>query len=120
MKRPRICEKVVNPRKGSESAKRPQILEKGLKSVKKTLFKLPVCSPFALFPFVPPNSIHIATKGLHRSPPRAKNFGAGSKEGPIGGISIPGCMVPTTCGTGSGKDQGSSGSRGEGKGAKRE
>ena len=29
-------------------------------------------------------------------------------------------MVPTTCGVGSGKDQGSSGSRGEGKGAKRE
>ena len=29
-------------------------------------------------------------------------------------------MVPTTCGAGSGKDHGSSGSRGEGKGAKRE
>ena len=31
----------------------------------------------------------------------------GSKWGLIGGISILGCMVPTTCGAGSGKDQGS-------------
>ena len=37
----------------------------------------------------------------------------GSKWGPIGGISILGCMVPTSCGAGSGKDQGILGSKGE-------
>ena len=53
----------------------------------------------------------------------------GSKWGPIGGISILGCMVPTTCGAGSGKDQGvkgvkgvkgSKGERREGRGVNRE
>ena len=55
-------------------------------------------------------SIHIAAKafiGPHHGP---KILVKGSKWGPIGDISILGCMVPTTCGAGSGKDQGSKGS----------
>ena len=53
-KGPKSPKKAPNPRKGPESPKRARNLEKGLKSVKKTLFKLPVCSPFALFPLCSP------------------------------------------------------------------
>ena len=48
----------------------------------------------------------------------------GSKLGPIGGISILGCMVPTTCGQGQGRIKGVKGAKGSegeqrgGKGAK--
>ena len=58
-------------------------------------------------------SIHIAAKGLRRSSPWAQNFGEGEQMGANSGygISILGCMVPTTCGAGSGKDQGSEGER---------
>ena len=54
-----------------------------------------------------PIFIHIGAKGLCRPHHGPKILVKGSKGGPIGGISILGCMVPTTCGAGSGKDQGS-------------
>ena len=72
-KRPRIPEKAPNPWKGPESLKKASNLWKRLYS--SYLFAPPLLSS----PFSPPNSIHIATKGLHRSPPRAKNVGEGSK-----------------------------------------
>ena len=72
-KRPRIPEKAPNPWKGPKSLKKGSNLWKRLYS--SYLFAPPLLSS----PFAPPNSIHIATKGLHRSPPGAKNFGKGSK-----------------------------------------
>ena len=59
-----------------------------------------------------PISIHIAAKGLCRPHHRPKILVKGSKQGPIGGISILGCMVPTTCGQGQGMIKGVKGAQG--------
>ena len=65
-----------------------------------------------------PISIHIGAKGLCRPHHRPKILVKGSKWGPIGGISILGCMVPTTCGQGQGRIKGVKGAKGSEQGAK--
>ena len=59
-----------------------------------------------------PISIHIAAKWLCRPHHRPKILVKGSKWGPIGSISILGCMVPNTCGQGQGRIKGVKGAKG--------
>ena len=72
----------------------------------------------------PPNLHSHSCNGLCRPHHTPKILVKGSKWGPIGGISILGCMVPNTCGQGQGRIKGVKGAKGSegeqrgGKGAK--
>ena len=63
-------------------------------------------------------SIHIAAKGLRRSPPWAQNFGEGEQMGANRGYFYTRLYGPHHLWAGSGKDQGSEGSEGSERGVK--